>query len=294
MTICIAAICLGGSALIGVSDRMVTAGDIQFEPPQPKIMPITSSIVVLIAGDSATQTEILYKLRADVDRRIEEEPYNWWRVSDVAELYRQYYNQARLKSAEDNILSPLGLDRHVFISRQNELSNELVKLLATELLNHEISPVETIFAGTDTEGLHIYVARNGKITCQDTVGFASIGAGHWHADSQFMFSGHTKDMPLPETLLLTYSAKKRAEVAPGVGSDTDMFMIGTQLGSYRMIYPSIINDLQEIYERRQQRDKESSAQAKNEVNQYVEEIARAATIQEQAIPQDSGGNEATD
>ncbi len=121
------------------------------------------------------------------------------------------------------------------MSRQQEMAPELVRQLATELINFVPPRVATIFAGIDAFGAHIYSAQNGDVTCQDGVGFAAIGAGYWHADSQFMFAGHTRTRPMPETLLLSYSAKKRAEVAPGVGEGTDMFFIGPALGSYTLV-----------------------------------------------------------
>ena len=39
-------------------DQMLTAGDIEFEPPHPKIYPLTTSIVMLIAGNTAALSEI--------------------------------------------------------------------------------------------------------------------------------------------------------------------------------------------------------------------------------------------
>jgi hypothetical protein len=41
-----------------------------------------------------------------------------------------------------------------------------------------------------------------------------------------MLAGHSPFSSSPETLLLTYLAKKRSEIAPGVGKGTDMFIIG--------------------------------------------------------------------
>src|SRR6266853_1595139 len=86
VTVCIAAICENGK-LIGASDRMLTAGDIQFEPQQSKLVQLTSSMVAMIAGDSALQAEILYGVREEVARKIDADPTRWLRVSDVAEMY---------------------------------------------------------------------------------------------------------------------------------------------------------------------------------------------------------------
>jgi len=122
-----------------------------------------------------------------------------------------------LATACKQILTPLGLNRTSYLDRQQQLSSELVIQIADKLMKYESPRVQAIVMGVDTSGGHIYICDNGTITCQDAVGFASIGIGYWHANSQFMFAGHTKHKPMPETLLMTYFAKKKAEVAPGVG-----------------------------------------------------------------------------
>jgi 20S proteasome alpha/beta subunit len=290
MTVCIAAM-FNDSGVIGASDRMITAGDVQFQPQQTKIIPLSSSIVVTVAGDYALQVEIFQNVRSDVDRRIQNEPDNWWKVSDVADLYSHYYKQVKLKRAETAILAPLGLNNDTWISKQAQMAPQLITQIATELLNFEIPVVETIFAGIDTTGAHIYVADKGSLTCHDGVGFAAIGAGYWHADSQFMFAGHTRQRQLPETLLLTYSAKKRAEVAPGVGEATDMFMV-SGLGSYTAIGDHVLDELEKIYKTTQQSYAESDKQANQQIKAYVEELARATTAKEQAtITKDGDGDE---
>ena len=145
--------------------------------------------------------------------------------------------------------------------------------------------VEALITGIDSTGAHIYVVTNTEVACRDAAGFAAIGAGCWHANSQFMFAGHTRFSPLPESLLLTYAAKRRAEVAPGVGVGTDMFTIGPQLGSYRQIEEGIINELANIYKRTRSRASRSLKISNREVNQYVEELGRRAAQQEQTSPE---------
>lgn len=281
VTVCVAAVC-DTNMIIGASDRMITAGDVKFEPQQTKLVNLTSSIAIMIAGDSALQLEILLRVRQDVNRRVEAEPQNWWTVVDITELYRKYYNAAKLLRSEQAVLAPLGLTHETFIQKQREMEPSLVKSLATELINFETPVVQTIFAGADPTGTHLYVAHNGEITCHDGVGFAAIGAGYWHADSQLMFAGHTRTKPFPETLLLVYSAKKRAEVAPGVGEATDMFALGPRLGSYISVGDHVLVNLQQMYEKTQQDVKALEAQANVLVNKYVEEINRGATTKEQA------------
>jgi hypothetical protein len=44
--------------VMGMSDRMLTAGDVQFQPPSSKIWALTNSITMMAAGDIGTQSEI--------------------------------------------------------------------------------------------------------------------------------------------------------------------------------------------------------------------------------------------
>jgi hypothetical protein len=290
VTVCVAAICSSGDIIYGASDRMITAGDIQFEPQQPKVYPISNSIVAQVAGDASIQAQIMQKVVADVGKRIDTDRANWWNVRDVAELYRHYYEELRLMYAEHDVLAPLNLDRNTWLTKQNEMNSELVRKIATELINYDWQDTAAIFSGVDTSRAHIYVVRKGVISCQDLVGFAAIGAGEWHANSQIMFAGHSKYKPIPDTLLLVYSAKKRGEVAPGVGKATDMFSIGPRLGSYANIAEEIIQSLEKIYCAEQKRHQKAAEKAIVEVNQYVEEIAKRAVERTQAAePADIGG-----
>jgi 20S proteasome alpha/beta subunit len=291
MTVCVAAMC-NQHTIIAASDRMLTAGDVQFEPQQSKIVTLSSSIAALTAGDAGMQAEIFHQVRRDVTARIEADPEHWLMVREVADLYSQYCAQVRLRRAESAILAPLGLTAETYLSRQQQLAAALVQQIATELINFSAPSVAAIITGIDPSGAHIYVADNATITCHDTVGFAAVGAGYWHADSQFMFAGHTRARPMPETLLLTYSAKKRAEVAPGVGSGTDMFMVGPSLGSYFPVGEHVLDELEAIYQATQQTIRSAEQDAELMVNAYVEELTAASTPKEQSAATEDDGREA--
>jgi hypothetical protein len=230
VTVCIAA--RAGNIVVGASDRMLTSGDIQFEPSAgTKIYALSNSMFMMTAGDSALHAEMTGMVIREIAARIVAEPQNWWRVSEAANLYVKYYNLVKNKRAEDAILVPLHLDEQSFIANQRTMSEDLVKDLAKELLNFQIPDVSAIFAGLDPDGCHIYTVYNNEANCVDNVGFAAIGIGERHASSQFMFARHAWNSPFSDTLLLTYYAKRKAEVAPGVGNGTDMMMVGPTLGS---------------------------------------------------------------
>jgi hypothetical protein len=295
VTVCVAALCEGGN-IFGASDRMLTAGDVEFEPDAGKIRELTSSIALMTAGDSSLQTEIIARVSVVVGARIEAEPQNWWLVKDVADLYARHYGAVKRERSERSILSPVGLTHDGFISRQGQMADSFIRNLTTELVNFSMPSVATIVTGSDMEGEHIYVVTDGDVECLDSVGFAAIGIGRWHANSQFMFAGHDRLKPIPETLLLTYAAKRRAEVSPGVGQGTDMFTIGARLGSYVRISPKIVEDLGKIYKRIRAASQRAIEKGNQEVRKYVEEdLARPQTPRKQeATPSDRGGTPSSD
>jgi hypothetical protein len=72
VTVCIAA--RSENTIVGASDRMLTAGDIQFEPSAgTKIFGLSQSLFMMTAGDSAVQAEITQMVHAEVGGRIERE-----------------------------------------------------------------------------------------------------------------------------------------------------------------------------------------------------------------------------
>jgi hypothetical protein len=181
--------------------------------------------------------------------------------------------EAKRRRAERDILFPLGLNSVSFITRQGEMSDSFIHQISSELVNYKLPRMAVIFCGVDRRGQHIYVVHDGAIGCHDAIGFASIGVGARHANSQFMFQSHSPRSSIAETLLLAYIAKKRAEIAPGVGTETDIFFVGPTVGSYSVtIHPDLLKKL----EGRNIIQKEQRAQtkARSEMSSYVQKAPR--------------------
>lgn len=295
VTVCVAAICRAYRTpeneaqnlhmIVGAADRMLTGGDlIEFEQRiSNKIVHFSSAIVGMFAGDFGLQYEILQEIIPIVGGRIKAEPNNWWLVKEVAELYAKFFKQAHLKRSENAILAPLGLDINSFITNQKVMNTELVKQIASKLAQFDSPGVEAIFCGLDSQGHNIYVVNNSAdVICHNAVGFAAIGIGAWHANSQFMFAEHHWQKEFAETLLLTYSAKKRAEVAPGVGEDTDMFLIGPLLGQrVPTLNPDALNKLQDTYESNRKQKQQADKKSQGEIQQYIDGLIERAKSEKQ-------------
>ena len=66
MTICVALVCENGGTILGASDRMLTAGNVQFNPPASKTYAVTTSIAFMVAGDMSIQAEIIAEVREKI------------------------------------------------------------------------------------------------------------------------------------------------------------------------------------------------------------------------------------
>ena len=258
MTICVAAIA-ENSIVVGASDRMLTAGDVEFEPEQSKIWCFSPSLVALVSGDATIQGGLLSLVHKQVQTWINADPNKWVNVRDVATLYSKYYRESLRVHAEADILAPFGLDTSSFLSPQSRIRREIVADIAERLAVYDFSTVqETIFLGLDTDGPvspkgeplvypQIYATHGAYVSKMNSVGFVAIGVGKSHAESHLMFSGHSQHKSFEETLLATMTAKKRAEVAPGVGKFTDVVLVGPGLGVIEKVQDKHVKELEGIY-----------------------------------------------
>ncbi|MCI0618955.1 hypothetical protein L0244_38775, partial [bacterium] len=273
VTVCIAA--RSFSAVFLVSDRMITSGDIQFEPPVAKIFFLTSSIAIMAAGDSAFHTEIMKDVVKEVNDRVVAEPDNWWLVKDIVDIYIKYRNVAKLKRSEATILAPLNLDRNSWLINQKIMDSNLIESIARDLIAFDLPEVSVIIAEIDNlqnnPTTHIYSIHNDYISCDDSIGFRAIGSGARHAESQFMLTGHAWNSGPHATAALAYRAKKDAEIAPGVGKGTDMYMIAG-LGNSSQVRPNIQEKMEREYQKMKKKYVKIQDELNKEVKRYVDSL----------------------
>jgi len=270
LTVCVAAICQG-NIIVGASDRLLTTGDIQFAPPQTKIVRLTQSIAAMFAGDTALCHDLAMRVREDV---LHDEQPGSLTVRECAERFRDHYQRMFLERASNHVLAPLGLDHESFLSRQRDLDPALVSQLTAELWRFEPTPegVQAIFTGLDNSGAHLYMVNGSTVDLYDAVGFVAIGTGARHAQSQLMFVEHTSTVSFHRTLLQVYWAKKRAEVAPGVGDKTDMFVIGPELNSYLPMPENSLLRIAQVYETARKLERQAQEEAEATMLASVERV----------------------
>lgn len=146
----------------------------------------------------------------------------------IARFYGKQIQTIKLREAEDLFLAPLGLNADTFLAQQKEMPQHLVSRLTEQMQSYRGEEVEALVIGTSAGYAQIYgVDTKGIVSCYDDVGFAAIGIGAWHAKSRLMQAGYTGQLPFSRAAVLTYAAKKVAELAPGVGTNTDLTFVFT-------------------------------------------------------------------
>jgi 20S proteasome alpha/beta subunit len=220
MTICIVGICdsVNGTAktAIAIADRMVTAGDTEFEQAAfSKITRLTENCVVLSAGSALVPTELFNATRSKFSGMPAPS------IFEIVQEIKRNFVRLRTIRAEERYFRPLGLTVKDFLENQRSLDNTLVVRLSKYLEDARLggqAGLQILVAGRDSTGSHIhFVADPGTSECFDSIGYCSIGSGERHADSALIVNDYHIAQPLNKALYLIYEAKKRAEVAPGVG-----------------------------------------------------------------------------
>lgn len=282
MTVCVAAK-TGRNMIVGASDRMLTAGDIEYEPESAKHFAITNSIVLMFSGDAALHKEVAAMVYTDTHALIARNPDHWVEVRRVADLYVECRNELKRKASEAAILAPLGLTHDMFLDEQANMAPTLVRQIAEDLINFPMPVVNCLVVGVDEGGAHIYKIDAKRITYQNAVAFAAIGIGHWHAESEMMTGGHNEGRSVAETVSLVHRAKKRAETAPGVGRATDMFMING-LGGYNTFRSGVPEKLDELYARLSEEERAARQKIHGELDAYVASLTSGPAPEQESAP----------
>lgn len=243
MTICIATACYTGNgnrAILTASDRMITGGDIQYEPRQMKMCRLTPSSVLLVAGPYQINSEAINKTTRDIVAN----PVGT--LEEIAEIYGSNLRKIRMRRAEQTYLAPWGLNLQSFLDRQGQLTPDFSSALIRELDSFPVQDCEAILAGFDSTGIQLcHIDSLGRVSFHNDIGFLAIGSGATHAKSLFMQLGYTNNWIYSHSLLATYAAKKKAEIAPGVGAETDMHFIDER--AVGNIVPAFYAETQRLY-----------------------------------------------
>jgi len=225
---------------IVASDRMITAGDVKYEPSQLKIAMMTSRTMVLVAGDYAVHSQAIQDTRRVIQGARDQSPEN------IAKLYGKSIQTIKQRRAEDLYLTPLGMNSDTFIAQQKDMADSFIDRITNQLQSYEGEAVEALVVGSDTKDVHLYLVDSRGIShCMDDVGFAAIGIGGWHARSRFMQAGYTNQSMFAQALAVTFAAKRAADIAPGVGEFTDVYLV--MKDNYFPLWENVNKKLHDLY-----------------------------------------------
>jgi len=303
MTVCIATMFNDGG-IIGVSDRMISTADSSFEPEgmTKKIFAVAPNINAMNAGDTSIQSEIMEAMQARYNAAKPQTPDVRFTVKLMVDSYLDCYNQAKKKRINDSILARWNLDLDSFLARQNGFSEIFIREIMGQIEQFHLPETETIITGIDTSTgqiePHIYTIRKSayyeSIDCCDSIGYAAVGVGARHVDSQFMLAKFSRHFPLPKVLFLAYLAKRRSEVALGVGKQTDFFLIGPTLVVNTSLAKIIdYKKLEKLYDKIITAEKEQTEAAFNEIQDYFKDKLPNSPTQPNEFPGE-GAQEAFD
>jgi hypothetical protein len=251
-----------GRAIVAVSDRKLTIGGMEYEPRQTKMWPITPQIMALLAGDMLSHSDAITHFNANFTA------HDGVEVGEVAHAYAQSIQSGRRKRAETEYLSPIGIDIDRFRSGQVQLSDGVTLSLIRQMQEYNGCEVEAIVAGTNGRTVNLYgISDDLQVACYDDAGFVAVGSGGWLARAGLMTAKYTPSVYAYTTALLTgYAAKKQAEMATGVGSDTDMYLI-TRTG-HQPVLDEIKESVRESLEKYQEKNRKIAAEAIEDIEKF--------------------------
>ncbi len=229
MTVCVAAICEAGSAIVVAADRMFTFTapvSLEFETGEKKIDQLARACVAMTAGNSSVGKEIvsaILKTLAGAQTPT---------IDVVAELAKTAYIEARANRVRETIVIPmLGPDylKHerfnVTVANYLEKQAGMYQNIAIQANNLNLG-TEFMVAGIDDGGARLaYVGHPGTLAWLDKLGYGSIGSGAIHATMRLALAGQSRATSLQDAFYRVYEAKRASEVAPGVGPTTDMAIV---------------------------------------------------------------------
>jgi hypothetical protein len=219
MTQLIAALCDGGKTAIAVSDRMVSTSDMTlgFEAPDAKSDIISDRFVVLIAGTIH---------EPDLVRDVQQKAKGKDRFREIADVFKDLYQELRRNRIEDEILrARLGIQTFDEFHRKQQMLLEGLVIDTQERIARYDLGVQMVIAGVD-EHAHIGIVGNpGVWRSYDSLGWCVTGMGDRHAENVFAWYRFSRATPFNQALYITFEAKRKAEMAGGVGRDTDILVV---------------------------------------------------------------------
>jgi hypothetical protein len=215
MTICIAAICAEGEAIVSASDTMLSTSTYSADMMAIKGGRIRNKWFALYSGNDISPCEpILRKAKSLFESRDET-------LEQITASFKESYRLQLQEKIEDEVLSRYKMDldsfkEHGFKHLGRDVFNGLCQQIDRKYLDCEF----LVFGFDRTNQARIFTVTDpGIVTDYSTPGFWAIGSGANSALSTLFFHGFGIFTKLPAAVYHVCEAKFMAESAAGVGKN---------------------------------------------------------------------------
>lgn len=242
MTVCVAVMFQhnGYAGIVTASDRMLTAYDIdiQYEHPISKFADLAPGVAVLVAGNMVVHTAVIRATKERIRVKRLTQPV------EIAEAYAAELREYSIKKAEQYYLAPVRMTIEALLASDRletatfqDMYRRVTGYAETDEMN-----VNAMVVGSTREMTEICaIDKFGRVTLHSDIGFHAIGIGISHASGHLMQASAHNAQSYYQALWQAYCAKRRAHIAPGVGTTTDMLSLFD--GTWTRIGIQVLNAL---------------------------------------------------
>jgi hypothetical protein len=219
MTICIAAIGIddkGKEAIVFATDHMISYPQMgQFEKNIEKYKKLNSNTVAMLSGNPLIFETLIGKCKKDCS------------FEEIAQTIQSSMNELKEQIIQKQLFDIYKINyeyiREVLKAPiPNPYIDNLLRTISVFTLQTSI-----LLIGFKDETAQIAEVIENAINNLRDIAFGAIGSGAVQALNTLLFQVQSKDDTLASTLYNVYKAKRNAEVAIGVGKDTDVMILTT-------------------------------------------------------------------
>ncbi|MGA2884653.1 MAG: hypothetical protein ABSE80_05820 [Halobacteriota archaeon] len=216
MTICIAAVGQGPNnkeLIVFATDHMISHPMGQFEMTLQKYKMINDNTAAMLAGDPLIFDTLIKDCTEDDH------------FDGMAQKIQNSLNGVKNEAIQKQLLDRFKLDFNYLkeVLRgpiQNPFLNNMLESVVKFTLNTVV-----ILIGFKEDEAQITEIGEVKIANVRDISFDAVGSGSVQATNTLLFQRHSKNDSLATTIYDVYKAKRNAEVAQGVGKETDLMVL---------------------------------------------------------------------
>lgn len=216
MTICIAAICQDENnkeVIVFATDHMISHPLGQFDMAVDKYKEINRNTVAMLSGNPLFFDGIIKNC---------EECNNF---NAIAEKVQQNMIDMKTGMIQKQILDIYHIDfTYISENLNTQHQNQFIHTVFDTISKFNLE-TSILLAGFKEDSAQIIEINETSMDNTKDISFDAIGSGAVQAWNTMLFQGHSKTESLPTAIYNVYKAKRNAEVARGVGKETDIAVL---------------------------------------------------------------------